>query len=319
MSDKKVLQVGGFMIGLAILLRLTLGAWAPVLESGQPIQPGQIFLFLQTGRVICLPAAPPPQEDTPLPSETPAPAIAVFSQTDGKLIQLRNTSDKKADVSTALLTELQWDLYANQPTVLILHSHGSESYEHTGEYQETTAYRTLNTDYNMVSIGDQLAKKLEQAGIRVIHDRTLYDVPSYNDAYVNARKAIQQHLADNPSICLVLDLHRDAAATETGQIRYVTDTPEGTAAQLMLVLGTNHTGWQDNLSFATKLQVQLEKQVPGICRPISVRAQRYNQDLCPAAVLVEVGAAGNDRQEALLAAEYLANAIISLACGAESS
>lgn len=319
MSDKKVLQVGGFMIGLAILLRLTLGAWAPVLESGQPIQPGQIFLFLQTGRVICLPAAPPPQEDTPLPSETPAPAIAVFSQTDGKLIQLRNTSDKKADVSTALLTELQWDLYANQPTVLILHSHGSESYEYTGEYQETTAYRTLNTDYNMVSIGDQLAKKLEQAGIRVIHDRTLYDVPSYNDAYVNARKAIQQHLADNPSICLVLDLHRDAAATETGQIRYVTDTPEGTAAQLMLVLGTNHTGWQDNLSFATKLQVQLEKQVPGICRPISVRAQRYNQDLCPAAVLVEVGAAGNDRQEALLAAEYLANAIISLACGAQSS
>ena len=273
MSDKKVLQVGGFMIGLAILLRLTLGAWAPVLESGQPIQPGQIFLFLQTGRVICLPAAPPPQEDTPLPSETPAPAIAVFSQTDGKLIQLRNTSDKKADVSTALLTELQWDLYANQPTVLILHSHGSESYEYTGEYQETTAYRTLNTDYNMVSIGDQMAKKLEQAGIRVIHDRTLYDVPSYNDAYVNARKAIQQHLADNPSICLVLDLHRDAAATETGQIRYVTDTPEGTAAQLMLVLGTNHTGWQDNLSFATKLQVQLEKQVPGICRPISVRAQ----------------------------------------------
>ena len=319
MSDKKVLQVGGFMIGLAILLRLTLGAWAPVLESGQPIQPGQIFLFLQTGRVICLPAAPPPQEDTPLPSETPAPAIAVFSQTDGKLIQLRNTSDKKADVSTALLTELQWDLYANQPTVLILHSHGSESYEYTGEYQETTAYRTLNTDYNMVSIGDQLAKKLEQAGIRVIHDRTLYDVPSYNDAYVNARKAIQQHLADNPSICLVLDLHRDAAATETGQIRYVTDTPEGTAAQLMLVLGTNHTGWQDNLSFATKLQVQLEKQAPGICRPISVRAQRYNQDLCPAAVLVEVGAAGNDRQEALLAAEHLANAIISLACGAESS
>ena len=319
MSDKKVLQVGGFMIGLAILLRLTLGAWAPVLESGQPIQPGQIFLFLQTGRVICLPAAPPPQEDPPLPSETPAPAIAVFSQTDGKLIQLRNTSDKKADVSTALLTELQWDLYANQPTVLILHSHGSESYEYTGEYQETTAYRTLNTDYNMVSIGDQLAKKLEQAGIRVIHDRTLYDVPSYNDAYVNARKAIQQHLADNPSICLVLELHRDAAATETGQIRYVTDTPEGTAAQLMLVLGTNHTGWQDNLSFATKLQVQLEKQVPGICRPISVRAQRYNQDLCPAAVLVEVGAAGNDRQEALLAAEYLANAIISLACGAQSS
>ena len=84
---------------------------------------------------------------------------------------------------------------------------------------------------------------------------------------------------------------------------------------LMLVLGTNHDGWQDNLSLATKLHVQLEKQVPGICRPIKVRAQRYNQDLCPCSVLVEVGATGNSRQEALLAAKLLANAIISLAVG----
>lgn len=319
MSDKRVLQVGAFMIGLAILLRLTLSAWAPVLESGEPIGFSQIFLFLQTGRVVTLPAATAPAQEAPLPSDEPAPAVAVFSRSDQELIQLRNTSDKSADVSAALLTNLQWDLYASQPTVLILHSHGSESYEYTGEYQETTAYRTLNTDYNMVSIGDHLAQKLEQAGIRVIHDRTLYDVPSYNDAYVNARAAIEKHLAENPSICLVLDLHRDAAATDSGQIRYAVDTPEGAAAQLMLVLGTNHSTWQDNLSFATKLQVQLEKQTPGICRPISVRAQRYNQDLCPAAVLVEIGAAGNSRQEALLGAEYLANAVISLASGAQSS
>ena len=319
MSDKKVLQVGAFMIGLAVLLRLTLGVWAPVIESGEPIRLSQVFLFLQTGRVV-IPVRddPSPEELSLLPEEDP-PAAAVFSQSDRDLIQLRNTSDKNADVSAALLESLQWNLYAQQPTVLILHSHGSESYEYTGEYQETTAYRTLDTDYNMVAIGDRLASRLEQAGIRVIHDRTLYDTPSYNDAYVNARTAIRQHLEENPSICLVLDLHRDAAATDNGQIRYTVETPSGTAAQLMLVLGTNHENWQDNLAFATKLQVQLEKQAPGICRPISVRAQRYNQDLCPAAVLVEVGAAGNSRQEALLGADHLAEAVISLASGARIS
>ena len=318
MSDKKVLQIGSVLIGLAILLRLTLGVWDPVIQEGKPIQLGQIFVFLQTGRVVALPDAAIPSEPATADPSVPEAAVAVFSSSDQALIQLRNTSDKTADVSAALLTQLQWDLYDQQPTVLILHSHGSESYENTGQYTETSPYRTLDTRYNMISIGDRLAQQLEQAGIRVIHDRTMYDVPSYNDAYVSARETIAQYLADNPSICLVLDLHRDAADTDAGQIRYAVETPAGTAAQLMLVLGTNHSAWQDNLSLATKLQVQLEKQVSGICRPISVRAQRYNQDLC-AAVLVEVGAAGNSHQEALLAADLLAGAVISLASGSASA
>ena len=203
--------------------------------------------------------------------------------------------------------------------MLILHSHGSESYTKTEDYTESANYRTLNTDYNMISIGQYLAEELEKAGIRVIHDQTMYDSPSYNEAYTRSRAAAQQHLTENPSICLVLDLHRDAGEDSDGnQIRRAVSTPEGDAAQLMMVLGTNHEGWLDNLSLAVKLQVQLEKQCSNICRPISVRAQRYNQDLCSGALLVEVGAAGNTRQEALLGAKYLAQAIISLAAGAAS-
>ena len=319
MSDKKVLQMGGVLIALALLLRLTINVWSPVIRSQEPITLGQVILFLQTGRVVRLttPAATiSPQSEKP--SQAPA-AKAVFSQSDQALVAMNNTSDKTADISTALLHELRWDLYESQPTVLILHSHGSESYQNTENYTETTSYRTLDTDYNMISIGTMLTQELEKAGIRVIHDKNMYDVPVYNDAYVQARSAIEAHLAENPSICLVLDLHRDAAADGNSQVRYAVSTPEGEAAQLMLVLGTNHPGWQDNLSLATKLHVLLEKQVPGICRPISVRAQRYNQDLCPGTVLVEVGAAGNSRQEALLSAKYLSQAIISLAAGTQSS
>jgi len=313
MSEKKVLQFGALIIAVALILRLIANQWAPVEE---PVKFGQVILFLQTGRVI---RNPPTTEPSLAPPELPqeAPAIkAVFSESDQSLVELRNTSDKSADVSAALLEDLTWDLYETQPTVLIVHSHGSESYQKTEDYIESASYRTLNTDYNMISIGDQLAQELESAGIRVIHDRTMYDVPSYNDAYVQARTGIQAHLKENPSICLVLDLHRDAATDANGnQIGYTVSTAEGDSAKLMLVLGTNHDGWQDNLSLATKLHVQLEKKVPGICRPINVRAQRYNQDLCPGSVLVEVGATGNSRQEALLAAKLLANAIISLAVG----
>lgn len=319
MSEKKVLQIGALVVAGALLLRLTINLWAPVVQAAEPITLGQVILFLQTGRVVRFsPHTTTSPPKTEIPQQEPT-AKAVFSQSDQALVALNNTSDKAADISAALLDDLDWDLYNAQPTVLILHSHGSESYENTGLYEETSPYRTLNTDYNMISIGDALAQQLEDAGIRVIHDRTIYDSPSYNDAYTNARAAIQQHLADNPSICLVLDLHRDAADTASGQIRYTVDTPEGTAAQLMLVLGTNHDGWQDNLSLATKLHVLLEKQTPGICRPISVRAQRYNQDLSPAAVLVEVGAAGNSHQEALLSISCLAEAVIALASGSQSS
>ena len=83
----------------------------------------------------------------------------------------------------------------------------------------------------------------------------------------------------------------------------------------MIVLGTNYDTYEDNLSLGLKLQVQLERQAPGITRPLQLRASRFNQDLCPGALLVEVGAAGNTHGEALLAAQELAQAVIALAQG----
>ena len=85
----------------------------------------------------------------------------------------------------------------------------------------------------------------------------------------------------------------------------------------MVVLGTNHKRYEDNLSLGLKLQAQLERQVPGITRPLQLRAQRFNQDLSPGALLIEVGAAGNTHAEALLAAQELANAILFLARGTQ--
>ena len=116
----------------------------------------------------------------------------------------------------------------------------------------------------------------------------------------------------------MLDIHRDAVEASDGEQLGFT---VGSAAQLMLVVGTDasglsHPGWPENMSLAVKLHAQLEKNTPGICRPISFRSQRFNQDLSPGALIVEVGAAGNTRQEALEAVELLGQAVIDLAQGA---
>jgi len=120
---------------------------------------------------------------------------------------------------------------------------------------------------------------------------------------------------------MVLDIHRDAAEDGSGeQINYTVQTDKGESAKLMLVVGTDaggleHPLWQENMALAVKLHAQLQKANPDICRPISFRASRFNQDLSPGALLVEVGAAGNTRQQALVAAEILAEEILGLAKG----
>ena len=169
----------------------------------------------------------------------------------------------------------------------------------------------------MLSIGEQVAQALENAGIGVIHDKTLHDRPSYDNAYVAARKTIQQQLEAHPTIQLILDIHRDAAERSYGQLRTKAIINGERSAQLMVVLGANHENYEQNLSLALKLHAQLERQAPGITRPLQLRASRFNQDLSPGALIVEVGAAGNTHAEAHLAADQLAQAVIALALGTD--
>ena len=174
----------------------------------------------------------------------------------------------------------------------------------------------------MLAVGQRVAELLEEAGICVIHDRTVHDYPSYNGAYNHARKQTEAYLQEYPSIQLILDLHRDAMEDSNGQqISTTVDIDGKTSAQLMMVVGTNagglyHPDWEKNMALAAKLHAQLEKTYPGICRPISFRSQRFNQDLSAGAMLVEVGAAGNTLAQALSAAEHLVQGVIALCQGA---
>ena len=249
---------------------------------------------------------------------------AFFSQ-DAAQVEVKYGCSLRPDLEELMARPLTWDLTEDEPTVLILHTHATESYtKQPGEdYEESSAFRTLEEDHNMISVGDYLAQLLEHGGISVLHDRALHDYPSYNGSYNHARKSIQRHLKENPSICLVLDLHRDASGDVKNQMRTKATVNGQSSAQIMFVVGTNGTGlkhpnWKENLALALKLQAQMERICAGICRNINLRGQRFNQDQSPGALLVEVGAAGNTREEALRAIEVLAQAILALSHGTGS-
>ena len=269
---------------------------------------------------------PGPEASGDIPAGPADAAVLRFSSADVKRISIRYGDDcgYRPDMEELLLRPLSWSLTGDAPTVLIVHTHGSESYtpQPGQNYDETSEYRTLNTTYNVVALGDRLAALLERAGIRVIHDRSIHDYPSYNSAYTNSRQSVQSWLSRYPSIQVVLDLHRDAVLNTDGSQYAPTVTANGVQlARLMLVVGSDASGmhhprWEENLAAALKMQVLLERQVPGITRPTILRAQRYNHDLSDGAMIVEIGTAGNTLQQAMAAVPYLAQTLINLCRGA---
>lgn len=323
--ERKALRAGVTFIAAAALLRLLCsGVLQPVADMLRSREVFSFLLYLQTGYVACPAPSSPETEPADIPVTTsptepdPIETQPFFTGEDARLVSVSNACGYEADIESLLLQPLELSLVGDEPTVLILHTHTTESYAPNGRYTESSPYRTLDAGYNMVSIGAHVARILESNGVHVLHATTLHDHPSYSSAYNNARSTITSYLKQYPSIQLVLDLHRDALSMDNEvQLRTHATVDGADSSQLMLVVGTdgsglNHPNWQQNLSLAVKLHALLEKRWPGLCRSISFRSQRFNQDLSPGAMLIEVGAAGDTHDQALTAATALAEAILSL-------
>ena len=315
-------QVGAAAIACALLLRLFAGGGVQKAMDflAQP-NIAAFLIYLETGRDVrfspSLGVFSPDFVESP-PAAVPEPTLPPIPSFAGsENISVYYAANKNPDLEALLTQTLSWNLYGEEPTVLILHTHSTESYTRQEEpYTEVSAWRTLDESYNMLAIGAQVAQILNEAGIPTIQDTQMYDYPSYNGAYVRARKATSKALEEYPSVLLVLDLHRDASEGNR-QMRTQVKANGEDSAQLMVVVGTNHENYEQNLSLGLKLHAQLEQQAPGIMRPLQLRAQRFNQDLCPASLIIEVGSAGNTHAEARCAAQLLAVAIIALARGTQ--
>jgi stage II sporulation protein P len=258
-----------------------------------------------------------------VPAGPAKPVGVIFEQADRKKVSMQYGQGcvSRPDVTELLLQPLHWDLTTQEPTVLIIHTHATESYTKLpGQgYAQTTEYRTLDTQYNMVKLGDLLTELLQEAGITVLHDRTLHDYPSYNSSYTNSRTSVEAYLQQYPSIRVVLDIHRDAILQGDTTLVKPTALVNGRkAAQMMLITGVVSTGalphpeWEQNLTFSTHLQQALGKLSPDLMRPLNTVASRYNQHLSPGWVLVEVGSEGNTVEEAVYAGQLLGQTLADL-------
>lgn len=318
-NDRRILQICTAVVLGAVILRLLSGPVGQQLRVNDARDIASALLFLHTGRVVKLADAP---EDNTVPVQTEAAAAMdvqpfLFTADDIGRVTCNSYSGDTVDIQASMKQPLTWNLKTPEESVLILHSHATESYRNTEGYTQSSEYRTLEENYNMISVGAYLSELLQEQGISVLHQRQLHDYPSYNGSYEASRQTMQTALQAHPAVQLVLDLHRDAMVDSLGnQIGYTVDTDNGKAAKVMLVVGAWNDNWQENMALAVKLQARLEQICPGICRPISLRNSRFNQDLSAGALLIEVGAAGNTRAEALRATEILAEAIISLSAGA---
>ena len=314
-------RVGLAALGVALVLRVyMMGLPGKLLERIPDRQTAALPKDSETGQDVrfspSLGTFMPDFVESPPAAALPEPEPTLPSFSGEEEVAVTYGVRKEADLPELLKRPLLWQLRGQEPTVLILHTHATESYTKKGEdYKETSRWRTLDETYNMLSIGRRVAELLSQAGIPTVQDRQLHDYPSYNGSYTDARKTVRELLKEYPGIRLILDLHRDASGEEGRQLRTLAQVEGRDSAQLMVVLGTNHKGYEENLSLGLKLHVLLEQKAPGIMRPLQLRAQRFNQDLCPGALLIEVGAAGNTHAEAMEAAEALAEAVIALAEG----
>lgn len=228
--------------------------------------------------------------------------------TSGKVF-LKNDSGKTINLSHYLNSDLPFKLSGDGVHVLIVHTHGSESYHPDGKdfYTPEDVERTTDTRYNVVRIGDEIESILKSKGISVIHDRNIYDRPTYNGSYTRALNAITNHLKKNPGIKVIIDVHRDSICADDGtRYKTVAKVNGKDSAQLMLVMSTGESGlphpnWQENLKFGVKLQSKIANKYPGLMRPINLRKDRFNMHVTTGSILVEVGSAANTLEEALVA------------------
>ncbi len=232
---------------------------------------------------------------------------------------VKNISSANINISELLNARLSYSA-ANDysPQVLIVHTHTSESYMDTdaGFYYESYSARSNDDKKNVTAVGKAIADELTLCGIGAIHDATHHDAPGYNGSYERSMETIQQYLQKYPSICVVLDIHRDALVANDDAIIKPTFTVNGKkAAQIMIMCGCDTEGvndfsfWQENLKLALKLQSKAETLYPGMTRPLYFGDFTYNMNANSGSLLIEIGTHANTLDEAKYTGKLLGNVL----------
>ncbi|MDE6052251.1 MAG: stage II sporulation protein P, partial [Lachnospiraceae bacterium] len=192
--------------------------------------------------------------------------------------------------------------------ILVYHTHSQEAYIDSIPGDPSTT---------IVGVGEHLCDILRtQYGFNVLHHTGEYDVESRDNAYSNAMVGLEKVLAENPTIEVMIDLHRDQTNPDT---KLVTTIQDRQTARFMFFNGLCYTRAlgalknlpnpyvQDNLSFAFQMQLAAEEYYPGLTRRIYLKGYRYNLHYRPKSVLIELGSQTNTVEEAMNSMEPLAD------------
>ena len=194
------------------------------------------------------------------------------------------------------------------PQILIYHTHSQEGFIDSVPGDESTT---------IVGVGDRLAEILEEEyGYTVLHHKGKYDVETRDNAYSRALPEIVKILEENPSIEVIIDLHRDAVSDD---YKLLMDLDGRPTARFMFFNGvscTKNTGkigylenenQLENLAFSFQMKKAAEEYYPGLTRKNYIHGYRYNMHLLPRTTLIELGAQNNTVEEAMNACDPIAH------------
>lgn len=210
------------------------------------------------------------------------------------------------------------EIAQRKPRIMVYHTHGSETFFDDTNPQDNRYHTLLPHMGKIVDVGKALAENLDRAGISVYHDTSSYDGKVFADSYNQARQALRQQLS-RESFDILLDIHRDAyEKTDFSREDFIVEVNGKPAAKVMLVitqgyLNYSSTSWSVNKKLCIALAGKLQEKYPGLLRKIlPVEGRRYNQDLHPQSLLIEVGYQYNTTEEAVYTGELLARALAEL-------
>lgn len=198
------------------------------------------------------------------------------------------------------------------PLVAIYHAHTSESYAPGESHARGEAGE-------IVQVGEAFKEALAERGVGAIHSVTVHDYPVFKDAFDNARETITEQLAQNASVKMVFDLHRDGLPPEMDSSAITATVNGEKVAKIGFVVGDeDNPHVAENLAFAENLAAKLNELHPGVCRGVKVQHGSFNLQVCPQAVAVFIGSyPQNTLEEAERAAALLADAVAALATPAK--
>lgn len=232
--------------------------------------------------------------------------------------QVRNCTDLSNELiaeETTVDCNIQLDFYSDEPQVLIMHTHTTESYEITEKdyYDSEYICRSADPDNSVVAVGRAIAEELSAAGIAVVHDGTIHD-SQYTGAYDRSLETVEKILAEFPSIKVVLDIHRDAIEDSGDRVSAVTEINGKKAAQVMIISAADDgtygmPDYLENFHFACALQQAMESRYPTLTRPVLFQYCQYNQHVTTGSLLLEIGSHGNTIEQAVYTGELVGKAL----------